>query len=103
MNHTHEPRLVSYRRFRLLIGLIALVLLGLGAWAVEQAIAGDSVAPVEQASPVHPTFPLLDVNDKNVLDSGEAASLSKTCGACHDTAFIESHAFHADLGLSELT
>ena len=24
----------------------------------------------------------------------------KTCGQCHDTAFIASHSFHADLGLS---
>ena len=103
MNHTHEQRLLSHRRFKLLIGLIALALLGLGAWAVEQAIAGSSPAPVEQASPVHPTFPLLDADDENVLASGQAVSLNKTCGACHDTAFIEEHAFHADLGLSELT
>ncbi|MBL8101704.1 MAG: cytochrome b/b6 domain-containing protein, partial [Anaerolineales bacterium] len=25
----------------------------------------------------------------------------QTCGQCHDTKFIESHAFHADLGLSD--
>ena len=89
MNHTPEQRLLSSRRSKLLIGLIALALLGLSAWAVDRASAGGSAAPVEQASPIHPTFPLLDANEENVLDSGQALSLNKTCGACHDTAFIE--------------
>ena len=25
----------------------------------------------------------------------------QTCGQCHDTEFIQSHAFHSDLGLSD--
>ncbi len=36
----------------------------------------------------------------NVLKSGQAVSTMKSCGQCHDTAFIASHAFHSDLGLS---
>ena len=103
MNHIYETRLLSTRRFRLLIGLLLLALLGLGTWAVERAAAGGVTAPIEQASPVHPTFPLLDANDENVLASGQAVSLHKSCGACHDTSFIASHAFHADLGLSDMT
>ena len=102
MNHTPTTRGISSRRSKLLIVLIALAVLGLSAWAVDRASAGGSAAPVEQASPIHPTFPLLDANEENVLDSGQTLSLNKTCGACHDTEFIESHAFHADLGLSDL-
>ncbi len=89
-------------RTRWLLVLLAL-LLGFGAWTVERAIASRPARPGPQASPVHPTFALLDANGANVLDGSAAISLRKTCGACHDTAFIESHAFHADLGLSGLT
>ena len=74
MNHTHEQRLLSYRRFKLLIGLIALALLGLGAWAVEQAIAGGSAAPVEQASPFTRPFPCSTPTTKM---SSPAARLSR--------------------------
>ena len=98
MNYTPKERLLSSRRSKLLVALIALALLGLGTWTVERVTAGGSAAPVEQASPIHPTFPLLDANEENLLVTGQALSLNKTCGACHDTAFIEEHAFHADLG-----
>ncbi len=90
------------RRPRLIIVLLAIILLGSGVWAVERAIAGDNAAPIGQASPVHPTFRLLDVSGESVLSSGQAVSMEETCGVCHDTAFIRSHAFHADLGLSAL-
>ncbi len=56
-----------------------------------------------QSSPFHPTFPLLDEEGQNVLDSGNPVSTMETCGACHDTAFIAEHSFHTDVGLSELT
>jgi hypothetical protein len=62
-------------------------------------LASHNNVPVAEPSPVHPTFPLLDVNGENVLTSGLPVSTMKTCGACHDTAFIESHSFHSDLGL----
>lgn len=55
----------------------------------------------QQTSPIHPTFPLLDENGRNVLESGEAVSTMKTCGACHDTSFIEQHSYHANAGLEE--
>lgn len=70
--------------------------------------AGDRViaqeeAPTEPAgSPMHPTFPLLDEEGANVLQSGGSVSTMRTCGACHDTAFIEQHSFHAGVGLGDL-
>ncbi len=94
---------VTRPRILLVLGLLALALLGLGAWAAGQALAHGNAAPAGQASPVHPTFALLDADGNSVVGSNHAVSLAKTCGACHDTAFIESHAFHADLGLSALT
>ncbi len=50
---------------------------------------------------IHPTFPFLDKNNRNVLSSGQAVSTMNSCGACHDTGYIESHSFHVDLGLRE--
>lgn len=94
--------LASARTRWLLVGLL-LVLLGFGAWAAERAIAGRPARPAPQASPVHPTFPLLDASGANVLNGNAPISLHNTCGTCHDTAFIEAHAFHADLGLSSMT
>jgi thiosulfate reductase cytochrome b subunit len=93
----------SLQRGKLLIGLISLVLLGANALAGGNALASGIAAPTGQASPVHPHFILRDADGENVLDSDKSVSASETCGACHDTAFIESHAFHADLGLSEMT
>lgn len=48
-----------------------------------------------QGSPMHPTFPLLDANGENVLDTGLPVSTIETCGACHDAAFITEHNAHA--------
>lgn len=66
----------------------------------------DAAAPAAESAPrtslrnLHPNFALLDVNGVNVLSSGRALSTMKSCGQCHDTDFITSHAFHVDLGLS---
>lgn len=67
------------------------------------ALARPASQPAGQASPIHPTFPLLDADGANVLDSGQPISTMQTCGACHDTEFIASHSFHADAGVSSLT
>ena len=56
-------------------------------------------APQSSTKSLHPNFALVDANGMNVLKSGEAVSTMKSCGQCHDTDFIASHAFHADLGL----
>jgi thiosulfate reductase cytochrome b subunit len=58
-----------------------------------------ATAPLPAMKSLHPNFALLDANGQNVLKSGQAVSTMKSCGQCHDTSFIASHAFHADLGL----
>ncbi len=82
-----------------LFGFITLAL----AIGIGTALAAPEAAPAQQASVLHPNFALLDKNGVNVLESNEAVSTMQTCGQCHDTQFIESHAFHADLGLSDYT
>ncbi|GAB4492507.1 MAG: hypothetical protein Fur0016_24780 [Anaerolineales bacterium] len=77
------------------LSLFALTVLG-----VTYAFAHRPAASVQQASPLHPTFALLDSQGVNVLESGQPVSTMQTCGQCHDVAYIESHSFHADLGLS---
>jgi Ni/Fe-hydrogenase b-type cytochrome subunit len=55
-----------------------------------------------QTSLMHPHFRLLDAEGKHVLESGEPVSTMETCGNCHDTGFIATHSFHADVGLQNL-
>jgi hypothetical protein len=87
------------QKLSLAFGLfIALAMIGFGLRAV---LAQPELAPIEQASVLHPTFALLDVDGKNVLNTDKAVSTMQTCGECHDTQFIQSHAFHSDLGLSD--
>jgi thiosulfate reductase cytochrome b subunit len=59
--------------------------------------------PTPAGKNLHPVFPMLDNNGKNVLGSGQPVSTMKTCGGCHDTAYIASHSFHTDVGLSQMT
>ena len=75
-----------------------LFMAGLG---LTGAAAQPAARPLEQAAPLHPQFALLDADEVNVLTSGQPVSTLKTCGACHDTAFIQSHSDHASLGLDE--
>src|SRR3972149_6845784 len=58
------------------------------------------IATASTLAPIHPQFAFLDQQGQNVLDTAQPVSTMKTCGQCHDTAFIASHSFHADLGLS---
>jgi thiosulfate reductase cytochrome b subunit len=88
------------RKYRFLL-ILAIGMLATGL-SFGLAFANIPAAPAKQASPLHPTFALLDVDGKNVLESGQPVSTMQTCGECHDTDFIESHSFHADLGLSDL-
>jgi thiosulfate reductase cytochrome b subunit len=73
--------------------VIGLLLLGLAL------TSGNATAQ----TPLHPTFPFLDAEGNNVLESGKPVSTMQTCGQCHDTEFIASHSFHADAGLSTIT
>jgi thiosulfate reductase cytochrome b subunit len=85
----------------LLAGLLT-VLLTLGlATVIQNASARGASTPERAASPLHPDFALLDADGTNVLESGVAISTMQTCGQCHDTGYIVSHSFHADLGLSD--
>lgn len=86
------------KRNILIIAGILLVSLALGIGTV---LAQPEPVPTQAASPLHPDFALLDSNGDNVLMSGNAVSTMQTCGQCHDTGFIQSHAFHSDLGLSD--
>ncbi len=86
--------------------LLALIL-GIAGLVWGQAVlaqdGGETAVPERTGSPLHPTFPMLDANGTNVLDSGEPVSTINTCGACHDADFIANHSFHADVGLNGFT
>ena len=81
----------------LLLGTLVLAL----AFGIGTALAEKSAAPSLSASPIHPTFALLDANGTHVLKSHKPVSTMQTCGQCHDTEFIVSHSYHSDLGLSD--
>jgi thiosulfate reductase cytochrome b subunit len=51
---------------------------------------------------MHPVFPLLDEDDKNVLKSNNPVSTLRTCGGCHDTEYISSHSFHTQVGFDQI-
>src|SRR3989304_6532565 len=81
----------------LLLGTFVIAL----AFGFNAASAKNEGAPAPSASPMHPTFAMLDADGVNVLESGQAVSTMKTCGECHDTEFIVSHSYHSDLGLRD--
>jgi Ni/Fe-hydrogenase b-type cytochrome subunit len=85
---------------RTLLITMGLILAVTTFFGIRSVLAKPEPAPVQQSSPLHPTFALLDASGKNVLESGAAISTMKTCGQCHDTDFVQKHAFHSDLGLS---
>src|SRR3989337_2809269 len=87
----------STRNLLIILGL----LIAITGFGIRSALAKPEPAPIEKASSLHPTFALLDENGENVLTSGKSLSTMKTCGQCHDTEYIQSHAFHSDLGLSD--
>jgi hypothetical protein len=51
------------------------------------------------ANDFHPEVPLLDASGGLLVNSGGALSTMQTCGACHDTAFIEESSDHAAAGM----
>lgn len=84
---------------RRLLGLTLIVLgaltLLLAARLEVRAQGGGNLA-----SPMHPPVTLLDADGVSVLQSNAPISTAKTCGTCHDTAFIMANSAHsrADLG-----
>jgi len=81
---------------RILGAGLVLVILMAGFTAAQYAVQA-------QISPIHPAFPILDENGENVLESGGAVSTMNTCGACHNTEFIERHSFHASVGFNDIS
>ncbi|BDG02365.1 cytochrome b/b6 domain-containing protein [Anaeromyxobacter oryzae] len=59
------------------------------------AVAFAPAARAQQAvNPIHPVFVPRDASGRAVRD-GKELSTDKTCGACHDTAYIAGHSGHA--------
>jgi thiosulfate reductase cytochrome b subunit len=92
-------------KFKFFLGamILSIGLVGLLVWGNQVVLAKTSPRANLQISPLHPTFPLLDQDGSNVLDTGKPVSTMKTCGACHDATFIHEHSFHANVGLMEFT
>jgi len=88
---------MNKRNLLIIAGLLIIAM----AFGINSVLASPKPAPEQQASTLHPTFALLDSNGVNVLESANTISTMQTCGQCHDTAFIQSHAFHSDLGLAD--
>ena len=86
------------RHYTLILAGLLIVSLAFGIGSV---LAQPEPVPAPAASPLHPDFALLDKSGENVMASGEGVSTMQTCGQCHDTEFIQTHAFHSDLGLSD--
>lgn len=82
--------------------LISALLIAGAVVSVSNANASGAPSLDTQSSPLHPLFPLLDENGDNVLASGAAVSTMQTCGACHDTQFIQEHSYHASQGLEDI-
>lgn len=85
------------KKYSLFITVLLVIALMFG---IRSVLAQPNPAPMEQAKPLHPNFALLDAGGKNVIESGGPVSTMQTCGQCHDTEFIQGHAYHSDLGLS---
>jgi len=52
-------------------------------------------------SPMHPPVTLLDVLEQPIAGSQAPVSTMRTCGACHDTDYIENHSSHVGVGLED--
>jgi thiosulfate reductase cytochrome b subunit len=91
---------MTMKRYYFIIAGLLLISLVVGIGTV---LASPEPAATSQASPLHPTFALLDSNGDNVQETNNPVSTMQTCGECHDTEFIQKHAFHSDLGLSDYT
>ncbi|HSN16241.1 MAG TPA: hypothetical protein VLT61_16530, partial [Anaeromyxobacteraceae bacterium] len=61
--------------------------------ALVVAAAPVLAAAATPPNPIHPPFAPLDEAGKPAK-SGEQVSAAKTCGACHDAAWIGQHAAH---------
>ncbi|MFA9407068.1 MAG: hypothetical protein ACERKX_14745, partial [Anaerolineales bacterium] len=101
MRQTIQQRKIL--RISLIAIMLFILILAVTFSAGQLAWADSTAMQKSQGSPLHPPITLLDEYGVNVLDSGGAISTMKTCGSCHDTAFIVEHSYHADLGLADLS
>lgn len=94
-----------HRTTLIVLSVLALLLTAvMGVVWAQEGENGETAVPTTLPQPqYHPSFTILDENGVNVLESDAPLSTLTTCGQCHDTAFIERHSFHADLGLKEMT
>lgn len=81
------------RRIILLSVTVGLIALLTAVIAAAQETSNPTIA-VQKTSPLHPAFQFLDRDGESVLKSGNPVSTLKTCGTCHDTAFITTNASH---------
>lgn len=86
-----------------LSGISLLVIVGAILFTKQIVSARSTETKDLQTSPLHPTFPLLDDDGENVLESGKPVSTMNTCGDCHDTDFIAEHSYHVSVGLNDLS
>jgi len=87
------------KQFAVQILTIGLIFVIAGVLYLAPALAQNDVEQsVNTGSQLHPVFPLLDADGVNVLESDKAISTMRTCGTCHDTAFIATHSVHTDAG-----
>ncbi len=61
---------------------------------VVAALAALPAAAQQAVNPIHPVFAPLDASGRRVRSTAET-SVEKTCGACHDVAYIAAHTGHA--------
>jgi Ni/Fe-hydrogenase b-type cytochrome subunit len=62
-------------------------------------LIGLLASSVIQANELHPAFPLLDGDGQLVMQTNGPFSGMKTCGECHDAAFIADSSDHAAAGV----
>ena len=66
----------------------------LAVLALLAATAAGAARAQQPVNPIHPLFAPLDAAGRKVR-TFEEMSVEKTCGACHDAAYIASHTGHA--------
>jgi thiosulfate reductase cytochrome b subunit len=64
--------------------------------ALVAASSGVSPASPSGENVMHPVFKPLDAAGRPVRDTGKPVNADKTCGACHDAAYITEHDVHRD-------
>ena len=96
-------RLNKYNKLLLITAISFLIVLGTVLLTRGVVWASPGQEKTQQASPLHPSFPFLDEEGNNVLDTGNPISTMNTCGACHDSNFIADHSYHVSVGLNDIT